>query len=95
MAHHGAAKLDDRHVNFMGPSAQKHTVDDYNADNFDHGGLGFIRGAQLSVGTPNLEGGPIAASTILPPAGIPMWGAAYRDFISESYTRHAALVAQT
>ncbi len=46
------AKFDDRHVNnFMGPSAQKHTVDDYNADNFDHGGLGFIRGAQLSVGT--------------------------------------------
>ena len=43
------AKFDDRHVNnYMGPSAQKHTVDDYNADNFDHGGLGFIRGAQIS-----------------------------------------------
>src|SRR5215813_6691525 len=36
----------DRRVNiFMGPSAQRHTVDDYNADNFDHRGLGFIRGA--------------------------------------------------
>ena len=44
--------FDDRHVNiFMGPSAQKHTIDDFNADNFDHGGLGFIRGAQISVGT--------------------------------------------
>lgn len=32
--------FDDRCVNnFMGPSAQKHTVDDYNADNFDHSGL--------------------------------------------------------
>src|SRR5580693_1831414 len=50
--------FDDRYVNnFMGPSAQKHTIDDYNADNFDHAGLGFIRGAQLSIGTPNLEGG--------------------------------------
>jgi gluconate 2-dehydrogenase alpha chain len=90
------AKFDDRHVNnYMGPSAQKHTVDDYNADNFDHSGLGFIRGAQLSVGTPNLEGGPIAASTSPTPPGIPMWGAAYRDFIADFYTRHAAMVAQT
>ena len=53
--------FDDRYVNnFMGPSAQKHTIDDFNADNFDHSGLGFIRGAQLSIGTPNLQGGPIA-----------------------------------
>ena len=56
--------FDDRYVNnFMGPSAQKHTVDDFNADNFDHSGLGFIRGAQFSIGTPNLQGGPIAFST--------------------------------
>ncbi len=60
--------FDDRHVNtYMGPSAQKYTVDDFNADNFDHGGLGFIRGAQISVGTPNLEGGPISFSTTAPP----------------------------
>src|SRR5215470_5263060 len=32
--------FDDRHVNvFMGPSAQKHTIDDFNADNFDHGAI--------------------------------------------------------
>ncbi len=40
--------FDDRHLNvYMGPSAQKHTLDDFNADNFDHSGLGFIRGAQI------------------------------------------------
>jgi gluconate 2-dehydrogenase alpha chain len=56
--------LDDQHVNiYMGPSAQKHTVDDYNADNFDHGGTGFIRGSQISIGTGNLEGGPISLTT--------------------------------
>ena len=51
-AHHGAYRcatcssaFDDRHINiYMGPSAQKHTIDDFNADNFDHSGLGFIRG---------------------------------------------------
>ena len=49
MAHIGArvfAAFDDRFVNiYMGPSAQKHSLDDFNADNFDHSGLGFIRGA--------------------------------------------------
>src|ERR1700719_3823855 len=88
--------FDDRYVNnFMGPSAQKHTIDDFNADNFDHGGLGFIRGAQLSIGTPNLQGGPIAASTIATPPGIPKWGAKYRDFFAKAYARHGAMVAQT
>src|ERR1700676_1607145 len=43
------AGYDDRFVNvYMGPSAQKHTIDDFNADNFDHSGLGFIRASQRS-----------------------------------------------
>ena len=66
MAHIGArvfATFDDRHVNiYMGPSAQKHSLDDFNADNFDHGGLGFIRGAQISVVPADLEGGPIGTA---------------------------------
>jgi gluconate 2-dehydrogenase alpha chain len=88
--------FDDQHVNlFMGPSAQKHTVDDYNADNFDHGGTGFIRGSQVSISTGNLEGGPISLTTTAPPPNVPTWGAAYRDFLAQYYTRHAAMVAQT
>jgi hypothetical protein len=52
--------FDDQYVNvYMGPSAQKHSIDDFNSDNFDHGGLGFIRGAQISFGPVALEGGPI------------------------------------
>jgi gluconate 2-dehydrogenase alpha chain len=87
---------EDRYVNnFMGPSAQKHSIDDFNADNFDHTGLGFIRGAQISIGTPTLEGGPISASLIPAPPGTPHWGAPYRDFISRYYARHGAMVGQT
>ena len=57
--------FDDRHMNiYMGPSAQKHTLDDFNADNFDHKDVGFIRGSQISIGTGNLEGGPIALTTV-------------------------------
>src|SRR6202158_81887 len=57
--------FDDRHINvYMGPSAQKHSIDDFNADNFDHSGLGFIRGAQIYVGPVTLEGGPLGGVTM-------------------------------
>jgi len=100
MAHIGTrvfATFDDQFVNiYMGPSAQKHSLDDFNADNFDHTGLGFIRGAQISVSPVDLEGGPIgAAMSMSPPPGTPRWGAAYRDFLAKYFARHAAIVAQT
>src|SRR5258708_35602800 len=100
MAHIGArvfAAFDDRHINiYMGPSAQKHTIDDFNADNFDHSSLGFIRGAQISTGPAGLEGGPIGATMSMnPPPGVPRWGAGYRDFFAKYYTRHLAMTGQT
>ncbi|HEY5064565.1 MAG TPA: GMC family oxidoreductase [Xanthobacteraceae bacterium] len=100
MAHIGArafAAFDDRHVNvYMGPSAQKNSLDDYNGDNFDHKDLGFIRGAQVSAGPAGLEGGPLGTSMSMnPPPGVPRWGAAFRDFYAKYYTRHTALTGQT
>jgi gluconate 2-dehydrogenase alpha chain len=91
------ATFDDRFVNiYMGPSAQKHSLDDFNADNFDHSGLPFIRGGQISVSPADLEAGPIgAAMSMNPPPGIPRWGAAYRDFLAKYFARYAAVVAQT
>ena len=100
MAHIGArafAAFDDRHVNvYMGPSAQKNSLDDFNADNFDHKDLGFIRGAQISAGPAGLEGGPLGTvMSMNSPPGVPRWGAAYRDFIAKYYTRYTALTGQT
>jgi gluconate 2-dehydrogenase alpha chain len=88
--------FDDRHVNvYMGPSAQKHSIDDWNGDNFDHKDLDFILGAQISVGPAGLEGGPIAAAMGMPPPpGTPRWGAGYRDFLAKYYTRHTVIAAQ-
>ena len=100
MAHIGArvfVAFDDRYVNiYMGPSAQKHSLDDFNADNFDHSGLEFMRGAQISVTPADLEAGPIGAATSMnPPPGVPRWGAAYRDFLAKYFARYAAFIAQT
>jgi gluconate 2-dehydrogenase alpha chain len=69
--------------------------DDFNADNFDHSSAGFIRGSQISVGTGNLEGGPISHTTTMPPPSTPRWGAAYHDFLAKSFARQVAMVAQT
>jgi len=89
--------FDDRFVNiYMGPSAQKHTLDDFNADNFDHAGMDFMRGGQISISPADLEAGPIGtAMSLEPPPGTPRWGAAYRDFFSKYFTRYASIVAQT
>ena len=91
------AIFDDRLINiYMGPSAQKHSLDDFNADNFEHSGQAFIRGAQISVSPVDLEAGPIGAAVSMnPPPGVPRWGAGYRDFLAKYFTRHAAVVAQT
>ena len=91
-----ARPFTDKHMNnYMGPSAQKHTIDDFNADNFDHKDAGFIQGSQISVGTSNLQGGPISHTTTAPPPGTPRWGAAYRDYLANSFTRQVSMVAQT
>jgi gluconate 2-dehydrogenase alpha chain len=100
VAHIGArvfATFDDRYVNiYMGPSAQRHTLDDFNADNFDHRGLAFIRGAQISVSPADLEAGPIGAAVSMnPPPGVPRWGAAYRDFLAKYFAHYAGMTAQT
>ena len=100
MAHVGAkiyAAFDDRYVNnYMGPNAQKNSFDEFNADNFDHKDVGFIRGSNIAVATANLEGGPIAAALSLnPPPGIPSWGAQYRDFFAKYFARHVAIISET
>jgi gluconate 2-dehydrogenase alpha chain len=100
MAHIGArafAAFEDRYTNiFMGPTNQKHTIDDFNADNFDHSDLGFIRGAQISASCAALDAGPIGtAMSMNPPPGMKNWGADYRDLLTKYFARYVAITAQT
>ena len=54
------AAFDDRYVNvYMGPSAQKHSLDDFNADNFDHSGSGLHPRRADFGSTRQTRGGPI------------------------------------
>jgi len=75
---------------FMGPVAQAVAIDDFNGDNFDHTGLGFLRGG--TIGTEN-QIQPILASSQLPP-DVPAWGRRYRDFITAYWNHITYLRAQ-
>ena len=87
MAHgdiHTTGLFDATHVNaFIGPNGGMR-LDDFNGNNFDHAGLGFIRGA--TIGTSG-GGTPIERYDVVPP-GWPRWGERYKDNLIRYYTRN-------
>jgi gluconate 2-dehydrogenase alpha chain len=82
--------FDDIYVNaFIGPNAGMR-MDDFNGNNFDHAGLGFIRGA--TIGTSG-GGTPIERYDLFPP-GSQRWGADYKEFLAHYFTRNFELNMQ-
>ena len=68
---------------FIATGANGMMIDDYNGDNFDHSGLGFVGGGYMGAGQTN--GRPIATRPI--PAGTPLWGARWKKATAETYQR--------
>jgi gluconate 2-dehydrogenase alpha chain len=66
---------------FMATGAHAMNVDDFNGDNFDHGGLGFFGGA-LIFASP-VHGRPIMGR--LTPPGTPRWGHAWKEATAKWY----------
>lgn len=64
-------------------------IDDFNGDNFDHGGLGFFGGAWISAGTSN--GRPIMTRPV--PAGTPRWGRTWKQATAKWYNHAFAIHA--
>jgi len=75
---------------FTGPAGQHVVVDDYNADNFDHTGLGFLRGGTILIYN---ELYPIVASNTVPPS-VPAWGRRYKEFLVKNWNSTAFLGSQ-
>lgn len=76
--------FDDYIINgFIGPGSAAIRIDDFNGNNFDHAGLGFIRGG--TIGTSG-EGTPVTRFDVLPP-GVPTWGKEFKEFYTRYYTR--------
>ena len=62
--------FDDFIINgFIGSGAAAMRIDDFNGNNFDHTGLGFIRGGTVGCSG---DGAPVSRMDIVPP-GMPTW----------------------
>ena len=72
----------DKEINpFMAAGAHGVLIDDFNGDNFDHGGLGFFGGAWIQAGPTN--GRPIATRPV--PPGTPRWGREWKAATAKWY----------
>jgi gluconate 2-dehydrogenase alpha chain len=74
--------FEDKEINpFMATGAHGTFIDDFNGDNFDHGGLGFFGGAWIQAGTSN--GRPILTRPV--PPGTPRWGREWKKATAKWY----------
>jgi gluconate 2-dehydrogenase alpha chain len=82
------AFYDDEIINpFIGAGALGMIIDDFNGDNFDHSGLGFIGGGY--IGVVNTGARPI--ETHPTPDGVPVWGSAWKKSIAENYLKTVSI----
>jgi gluconate 2-dehydrogenase alpha chain len=72
---------------FAGAGALGMVVDDYNGDNFDHSGLGFIGGAYIASWTTNAR--PIESHAV--PEGTPEWGSAWKRAVKDNFLKSNSL----
>jgi gluconate 2-dehydrogenase alpha chain len=80
--------LKDKILNpFIATGAHGMMIDDYNGDNFDHTGLGFVGGGYMGMGQTN--GRPIQTRPV--PADTPKWGAQWKKATAETYQRGFSL----
>lgn len=75
---------------YGGSLGQFTAIDDWDADNFDHSGLGFIAGGMCSA---TMEAKPIGIANTLPPDA-PRWGSAYKSWLKQNATSVGGASAQ-
>jgi len=72
---------DEEFKRYMGAGALSCAIDDFNADNFDHTGLGFIGGGSITVGQSGAR--PIQALSV--PPGTPAFGSQWKAAVKKYY----------
>jgi gluconate 2-dehydrogenase alpha chain len=79
---------DDKLLNpFIGAGALASVIDDYNGDNFDHSGLGFIGGAYIAALVTGAR--PIEMTRV--PDGVPKWGLQWKHAAAKYFLRNMSL----
>ena len=72
---------------FMGGGGRAISIDDFNGDNYDHAGLGFIGGAYVAAQSNGSA--PIRGKQV--PPGTPPWGAEWKKAAAYWYNRNFSL----
>ena len=75
---------------YSGTLGQYAAIDEWDADNFDHTGLGFIGGG---MATATMEAKPIGTANAIPP-GVPRWGSGWKAWLRENADSVAGVGAQ-
>jgi gluconate 2-dehydrogenase alpha chain len=76
--------FDDKILNpFIGAGAHGMIVDEFNGDNFDHSGLGFIGGGYVG----NVQTGARPIETHPTPQGTPGWGSKWKHAVAQNYLK--------
>jgi gluconate 2-dehydrogenase alpha chain len=76
--------FDDKIINpFIGAGALATVIDDFNGDNFDHSGLGFIGGAYIA----GMVTGGRPIEMMYTPQGTPSWGLEWKHAAAKNYLR--------
>ena len=74
--------FEDKEINpFMAAGSHGTVIDDFNGDNFDHSGLGFLGGAYIQASITN--GRPINTRPV--PPGTPRWGRDWKRATAKWY----------
>lgn len=80
--------FDDKLLNpFIGAGALASVIDDYNGDNFDHSGLGFIGGAYIA----GMVTGARPIEMVRVPPGTPKWGLEWKRAAAKYFLRNFSL----
>jgi gluconate 2-dehydrogenase alpha chain len=75
---------------FLATGSTQIYMDEFNNDNFDHGGLGFLGGG--GIGASMFNGRPITARRV--PPGTPQWGTEWKKANAQWYVHSMALGVQ-
>jgi gluconate 2-dehydrogenase alpha chain len=80
--------FDDKLLNpFIGAGALASVIDDFNGDNFDHSGLGFIGGAYIAA----LVTGARPIEMVRVPDGVPKWGLDWKKAAAKYFLRNFSI----
>lgn len=74
---------------FVGTGGGGVAVDDFNADNFDHGPLGFVGGAPLWLN----QAGSKPINGLAVPPGTPSWGSGWKQGVKDYYAHTLSMDA--